>query len=258
MPAAASRPEQPLPALRSSTVTRSHGHQRREARPPAFDLHGLWLEAGTVITLRGCGALAPLPARRRGRRMVNKRKPLRKHARAALAAWQASALAAWRQPFETGPAHGVCRHRRLDAFACPQDPRESHAADPKRAALNDLRGSVGAVLDLQSVRGRRSPDRARDPARLSQLPLHRPAAHHRADRHGCDRLASPGRHRPGGSLPLSLAEAEQSLLHSIDFSDTLLNGMLSFLLFAGALHVNLGQAARAQVDRGPARHDRRG
>jgi CPA1 family monovalent cation:H+ antiporter len=41
--------------------------------------------------------------------------------------------------------------------------------------------------------------------------------------------------------PLSLAEAEQSLLHSIDFSDTLLNGMLSFLLFAGALHVNLGR-----------------
>jgi CPA1 family monovalent cation:H+ antiporter len=32
-----------------------------------------------------------------------------------------------------------------------------------------------------------------------------------------------------------------SLLHSIDFPTTLLNGMLSFLLFAGALHVDLGQ-----------------
>ena len=39
--------------------------------------------------------------------------------------------------------------------------------------------------------------------------------------------------------PLSLDEAERSLLRSIDFSDTLLNGLLSFLLFAGALHVNL-------------------
>jgi CPA1 family monovalent cation:H+ antiporter len=39
---------------------------------------------------------------------------------------------------------------------------------------------------------------------------------------------------------LSLDEAERSLLRSIDFSDTLLNGLLSFLLFAGALHVNLG------------------
>jgi len=40
-------------------------------------------------------------------------------------------------------------------------------------------------------------------------------------------------------LPLRLVAAERSLLASIDFSDTLLNGMLSFLLFAGALHVDL-------------------
>jgi CPA1 family monovalent cation:H+ antiporter len=40
-------------------------------------------------------------------------------------------------------------------------------------------------------------------------------------------------------LPGQLEAAERSLLHSIDFSDTLLNGMLSFLLFAGALHVEL-------------------
>ena len=42
------------------------------------------------------------------------------------------------------------------------------------------------------------------------------------------------------ALPLPLEAAEESLLESIDFSDTLLNGMLSFLLFAGALHVDLG------------------
>jgi len=41
--------------------------------------------------------------------------------------------------------------------------------------------------------------------------------------------------------PLSLTATETSLLRSIDFSDTLLNGMLSFLLFAGALHVDLGR-----------------
>lgn len=40
-------------------------------------------------------------------------------------------------------------------------------------------------------------------------------------------------------LPVRLDDAERSLLQSIDFSDTLLNGMLSFLLFAGALHVEL-------------------
>lgn len=34
------------------------------------------------------------------------------------------------------------------------------------------------------------------------------------------------------------------LLRSIDFHDTLMNGMLSFLLFAGALHVNLSDLAR--------------
>ncbi len=36
----------------------------------------------------------------------------------------------------------------------------------------------------------------------------------------------------------------RSILHSIDFNETLLRGMLSFLLFAGALHVNLGDLAR--------------
>ena len=34
---------------------------------------------------------------------------------------------------------------------------------------------------------------------------------------------------------------EESLVHSIDFSDVLMQGMLSLLLFAGALHVNLGE-----------------
>lgn len=37
----------------------------------------------------------------------------------------------------------------------------------------------------------------------------------------------------------SVEEAERSLIDSIDFSQTLLDGMLSFLLFAGALHVDL-------------------
>jgi CPA1 family monovalent cation:H+ antiporter len=35
-----------------------------------------------------------------------------------------------------------------------------------------------------------------------------------------------------------------SLLRSVDFDDTLLHGMLSFLLFAGALHVNLDDLAK--------------
>lgn len=34
---------------------------------------------------------------------------------------------------------------------------------------------------------------------------------------------------------------EQSLLRSIDFSNLLMQGMLSFLLFAGALHLDLSQ-----------------
>ena len=37
-----------------------------------------------------------------------------------------------------------------------------------------------------------------------------------------------------------LFTAEEKLLRSIDFRDVLLDGMLSFLLFAGALHVHLG------------------
>ena len=42
-----------------------------------------------------------------------------------------------------------------------------------------------------------------------------------------------------GGLGLGLDEAAKKLLAGIDFDETLLHGMLSFLLFAGALHVNL-------------------
>ncbi len=41
-----------------------------------------------------------------------------------------------------------------------------------------------------------------------------------------------------------LEDSAQGMLASIDFSTTLLEGLLSFLLFAGALHVNLGDLAQ--------------
>lgn len=40
---------------------------------------------------------------------------------------------------------------------------------------------------------------------------------------------------------LGLSTAANGFLESIDFNETLMKGMLSFLLFAGALHVDLGQ-----------------
>jgi CPA1 family monovalent cation:H+ antiporter len=39
----------------------------------------------------------------------------------------------------------------------------------------------------------------------------------------------------------AVLQYEESLLHAIDFSDVLMQGMLSLLLFAGALHVDLSQ-----------------
>jgi CPA1 family monovalent cation:H+ antiporter len=50
-------------------------------------------------------------------------------------------------------------------------------------------------------------------------------------------------------LAYGLREFEDSLLRSIDFSDVLMQGMLSLLLFAGALHVDLSElkAYRWQV-----------
>ena len=45
-------------------------------------------------------------------------------------------------------------------------------------------------------------------------------------------------------LGFGLKEDAHLLLASIDFDETLLHGMLSFLLFAGALHVNLADLAR--------------
>jgi CPA1 family monovalent cation:H+ antiporter len=43
-----------------------------------------------------------------------------------------------------------------------------------------------------------------------------------------------------------LEQAERSFVRSLHFSETLLRGMLSFLLFAGALHVDLGLPAGAR------------
>ncbi len=42
-----------------------------------------------------------------------------------------------------------------------------------------------------------------------------------------------------GEIGFSLDEQAEKLVKSIDFNETLLHGMLSFLLFAGALHVNI-------------------
>ncbi|MBW1770353.1 MAG: sodium:proton antiporter, partial [Deltaproteobacteria bacterium] len=47
-----------------------------------------------------------------------------------------------------------------------------------------------------------------------------------------------------GSLGLGIKQGAEELLGSIDFDETLLHGMLSFLLFAGALHVNLEDLSR--------------
>jgi monovalent cation:H+ antiporter, CPA1 family len=46
-----------------------------------------------------------------------------------------------------------------------------------------------------------------------------------------------------GPLAGGVHEQVKLLLHSVDFNQTLLHGMLSFLLFAGALHVNLDDLA---------------
>ncbi len=47
-----------------------------------------------------------------------------------------------------------------------------------------------------------------------------------------------------GSLGIGIEQQVEKLLHSIDFDETLLHGMLSFLLFAGALHINLEDLSR--------------
>ena len=47
-----------------------------------------------------------------------------------------------------------------------------------------------------------------------------------------------------GSFGIDLKNDARQLLDSIDFNETLLHGMLSFLLFAGALHVNLSDLYR--------------
>ncbi|MGE0471964.1 MAG: sodium:proton antiporter, partial [Nitrospira sp.] len=42
-----------------------------------------------------------------------------------------------------------------------------------------------------------------------------------------------------GKLGYGIQAEAESFIRSIDFDETLLHGMLSFLLFAGALHINL-------------------
>ena len=47
-----------------------------------------------------------------------------------------------------------------------------------------------------------------------------------------------------GSLVPSIEERAEEILRQVDFSETVMHGMLGFLLFAGALHTNLGELAR--------------
>ncbi|HKK14234.1 MAG TPA: cation:proton antiporter, partial [Gammaproteobacteria bacterium] len=47
-----------------------------------------------------------------------------------------------------------------------------------------------------------------------------------------------------GHFGLPMAGWASELLQKVDFNRTLLHGMLSFLLFAGALHVNIGDLGR--------------
>jgi len=47
-----------------------------------------------------------------------------------------------------------------------------------------------------------------------------------------------------GPLGSGIEAMAETLLHAVDFDDALLHGMLAFLLFAGALHVNLGDLAQ--------------
>jgi len=46
------------------------------------------------------------------------------------------------------------------------------------------------------------------------------------------------------TLGLDLESQADAILNSIDFNQTLMHGMLSFLLFAGALHVDLGRLSK--------------
>lgn len=48
-------------------------------------------------------------------------------------------------------------------------------------------------------------------------------------------------------LGFGIEAAAESLLNQIDFNEALMQGMLSFLLFAGALHINLGDLARQRL-----------
>lgn len=51
-------------------------------------------------------------------------------------------------------------------------------------------------------------------------------------------------------LAYGLRQYEESLLRSIDFSDVLMQGMLSLLLFAGALHVDLSELTAYRLEVG--------
>ena len=50
-----------------------------------------------------------------------------------------------------------------------------------------------------------------------------------------------------GDLSAGVRESAEQLVHQIDFNKTVLHGMLSFLLFAGALHVNLNDLKEQSV-----------
>ena len=53
-----------------------------------------------------------------------------------------------------------------------------------------------------------------------------------------------------GPLDTGVKTGAEKIIQSIDFNDLLLHGMLSFLLFAGALHVNINDLLKRATEQG--------
>jgi CPA1 family monovalent cation:H+ antiporter len=54
-----------------------------------------------------------------------------------------------------------------------------------------------------------------------------------------------------GKLGLGFQQNAQAILRSVNFDQTMMQGMLSFLLFAGALHINLNDLTQQKGAKGP-------
>ncbi|MGJ3627248.1 cation:proton antiporter domain-containing protein [Sphingomonas sp. MMS24-JH45] len=162
--------------------------------------------------------------------------------------WNVPALAVPGLPLGDPPPRPNLTQRRAQAVAAALATQGVAAVAPAAASASRSRSPRRSDRRprAHALRCGRDPDRARRRARLRQLSLPEAAIIDRLDGNGGDRVAAGRRDRSHPARRQLRGVDLVRFIAGIDCSTTLMDGMLSFLLFAGALHVDWHELRRGR------------